>query len=176
LDGPLPTDEAALEKLSALAQAHQEANRLKQSENNILRRREQIALDDIDQTTKLRYEVQRLILELDKLADEIAASLLAQKLVVQEVRQLKAEMEQMQSNMVLLLTEKSQVRIQEATKELEDVLTLKKQLRQHKKNLAQFKEQAAKYGALDIPLRITNQIEAEQDSIAEIEEQLKPDG
>lgn len=165
-------DDAALERLSALAQAQLEANKLKQSEINILRRREQIALDDIDETTKLRHEVQRHIIELDKLANEIAASLLAQKLVGMEIRQLKAEMEQLQGNMVLLLTERNPVKITQAIDELDTILTLKKQLKQHKRNLAQFQEQSAKYGQLDIPVKLINSIEAEQDKIAELEDKL----
>lgn len=165
-------DEAALEKLSALAQAKEDANRLKQSELNILRRREQIALDDIDQTTKLRYEVKRFIIELKKLADEIVASSLGQKLVLLEVRQLKSEMEQLQSNMVLLLTERNPVKITQAIDELDNILTIKKQLKQRRKNLAQLEEQAAKYGSLDVPLKLQNSIEAEQEKIVELEEKL----
>lgn len=165
-------DDAALERLSALAQAQLEANKLKNSEINILRRREQIALDDIDETTKLRHEVQRHIIELDKLANEIAASLLAQKLVIMEIRQLKNEIEQLQSNTILLLTERNPVKITQAIDELDTILTLKKQLKQHKRNLAQFQEQSAKYGQLDIPVKLINSIEAEQDKIGEIEEKL----
>lgn len=165
-------DEAALEKLSALATAQLDANRLKQSELNILRRKEQEALNQTEETTKLRYEVQRLINELDKLADEIAASILAEKLMAREVGQVKAEMEQMQSNMVLLLTERNPVKITQAINELDNIGTLKKQLRQHKRNLGQLQEQAAKYGALDTPLKLTNSIESELEKIAEIEEKL----
>lgn len=172
MDGPLPIDDATLDRLSALAQAQQEANRLKNSELNILRRKEQEALNQIEETTKLRHEVQRLINELDKLADEIAASSLAQKLVAKEVSQLKSEIEQLQSNMVLLLTERNPVKITQAIDELDGILTLKKQLRQHKRNLAQLQEQAAKYGASDTPLKLINSIESELDKIAEIEEKL----
>lgn len=165
-------DEAALEKLSALATAQLDANRLKQSELNILRRKEQEALNQTEETTKLRHEVQRLINELDKLADEIAASILAQKLQAHELGQVKTEMEQMQSNMVLLLTERNPVKITQAINELDNIVTLKKQLRQHKRNLGQLQEQAAKFGQLDIPLKTTNQIEAELEKIVEIEEKL----
>lgn len=172
MDGSLPLDDTALERLSALAKAQEDANRLKQSELNILRRREQLALNDVEETTKLRFEVQRLINELDKLADEIAASSLAQKLVAKEVSQLKSEIEQLQSNMVLLLTERNPVKITQAIDELDGILTLKKQLRQHKRNLAQLQEQAAKYGASDTPLKLINSIESELDKIAEIEEKL----
>lgn len=172
LDGNLPIDQAAFERLSALAKAQEDANRLKQSELNILRRREQEALDNTDATVKLRHEVQRLIDELDILADEIAAYTSGQQLVVQEVRQLKSEMEQLQSNMVLLLTERNPIKVTQAIEDLENNLTTKKQLRQHRRNLAQLNEQAAKYGSLDVPLKIQNSIEAELETIAELEQKL----
>lgn len=172
MDGSIPLDDTALERLSALAKAQEDANRLKQSELNILRRKEQEALNQTEETTKLRHEVQRLINELDTLADEITASILAEKLMAREVGQIKAEMEQLQSNMVLLLTERNPVRVTQAIDELDNILTLKKQLRQHKKNLGHFQEQAAKYGELDIPLKLQNSIGAELEKIAEIEERL----
>ena len=166
-------DDAALERLSALATAQLDANRLKQSELNILRRKEQEALSQTEETTKLRHEVQRLINELDTLADEIAASILAEKLMAREVGQVKSQMERLESNMVLLLTERNPVKITQAIDQLENSLTLKKQLRQHKKNLEHFQEQAAGYGSLDVPLKLTNQIEAELEKIASIKEQLE---
>lgn len=172
MDESLSVDNAALERLSALAKAQEDANRLKQSELNILRRKEQEALNQIEETVKQRHEVQRLINELDTLADEISAYTSGQQLIVQEVRQLKSEIEGLQSNMVLLLTERNPIKVTQAIDELENNLTLKKQLRQHRRNLAQLNEQAAKYGSLDVPLKLQNSIEAEQEKIAELEEKL----
>lgn len=165
-------DEAALEKLSALAQAQLDANKLKASELNILRRKEQEALSQTEETVKLRYEVQRLINELDKLADEMAASILAEKLMAREVGQIRSEMESLQSTMILLLTERNPVKVTEAIDELDSILSKKKQLKQHKRNLSHLQEQAAKFGSLDIPLKLANQIEAELEKIAEIEDEL----
>lgn len=170
MDGPL--DDAALEKLSALAKAQEDANRLKQSELNILRRKEQEALNQIEETVKLRHEVQRLINELDILAEQITGYISGQQLVVQEIRQLKREMENLQSNMVLLLTEHNPIKTRQAIDELDNSLTIKKQLRQLYKNLAKLEQQAGKYGSLDVPLKLQNSIEAEQEKIAELEEKL----
>lgn len=170
MDEGLSTD--ALERLSALAKAQEDANRLKQSELNILRRKEQEALNQIEETVKQRHEVQRLINELDTLADEIAGYTSGQQLVANEVRQLKSEIESLQSNMVLLLTERNPIKVTQAIEDLDNILTLKKQLRQHIKNLAQLQEQAAKYGLLDVPLKIQNSIMAEQEKIDELQEKL----
>ncbi|MFC1975401.1 EsaB/YukD family protein [Chloroflexota bacterium] len=45
-------------------------------------------------------------------------------------------------------------------------------LRQHKRNLDKLRLQAAKYGSFETPLHIQNQIEDEENKIAEIEAEL----
>jgi hypothetical protein len=45
-------------------------------------------------------------------------------------------------------------------------------LLQHQSNLSKLKLQAAKYGSVDVPLHIQNQIEDEENKIAEIEADL----
>jgi tetratricopeptide (TPR) repeat protein len=53
-----------------------------------------------------------------------------------------------------------------------EVDSLCRQLAQHHSNLNKLKEDATIYGAGEVPLRLQNQIEAEQQAIAEIEERL----
>ena len=52
------------------------------------------------------------------------------------------------------------------------VQSLRRQLVQHRSNLNKLKEDAASYGAGEVPLRLQNQIEAEQRAIEELEAKL----
>ena len=167
-DDTLPQfDDAAIEALSRIARAKEDENKLRQSENNILRRREQIALDDIDQTTKLRHEVQRLILELDKLAEQIGASISAQQLQAAQIKGLREDVGKIDDNMVLLLTEHSPQAVKVAIEETGK----RKLIRQHRKNLDKLLEQAAEYGSSDMPLHIQNKIDREQQALDDLEGQ-----
>lgn len=51
--------------------------------------------------------------------------------------------------------------------------SLRRQLARHHANLNKLREDAAIYGAGDVPLRLQNQIEVEQHRIAEIEAELR---
>jgi hypothetical protein len=51
--------------------------------------------------------------------------------------------------------------------------SLQRQLAQHRRNLNKLREQAALYGAGETPLRLLNQIEAEETAIQELENRLK---
>lgn len=155
--------EAALEKLSALAKAHEDANKLKASEINILRRREQIALNEIEETTKLRQEVRDFNHSIKIMTEELVASVALQQLQMKKFQALEDEMEEMRNNMLLLLTEHSP----QAVKEAVDELTRRKLLKKYQKNLDKLKEQAAEFG-LEIPLRILNAIEKEQQNIDDL--------
>lgn len=152
--------ESALEKLSALAKAHEDANKLKASEINILRRREQIALNEIDETTKLRQEVREFTNAVKIMTESLVASVALQQLQLKRFQSLEDEMEEMRNNMLLLLTEHSPQVVKEAV----DELSRRKQLKKHQRNLDKLKEQAAEFG-LEIPLRILNAMEKEQDNI-----------
>lgn len=165
MDGSLPIDEAALEKLSALAQAKQEANRLQASELNILRRKEQTALLQIEETAKLRFEVKELILELDKLAEQIGASIAAQQLQAAQLKALREDVGKIDDNMLLLLTEHNP----QAVKAAIDETSNRKLIRQHQKNLDKLLEEAATYGSGNEPLKLKNQIERERQALEELE-------
>jgi outer membrane protein assembly factor BamB len=54
----------------------------------------------------------------------------------------------------------------------QEINSLRRQLAQHHSNLNKLQEDAALYGAGEVPLRLQNQIEAEQKAIAEIEARL----
>lgn len=53
------------------------------------------------------------------------------------------------------------------------VKSLKSQLIRRYNNLNELEEQAANYGAVAVPLELKNQIKAEREAIAELEEKLK---
>jgi hypothetical protein len=55
----------------------------------------------------------------------------------------------------------------------ERIASLQQQVAIHIKNLNQLQEQAAIYGAREVPLRLLNQIEAEEREIQHIEAELK---
>ena len=165
LDGSLPIDEAALDVLSRIAKAKEDENRLRQSETNILRRREQMALNEIEETAKLRHEVQRLILELDKLGEQIGASIAAQQLQAAQIKALREDVGKIDDNMVLLLTEHSPQAVRVAI----DETSQRKLIRQHRKNLEKLLEEAATFGSGNEPLKLKNQIEREQQALDDLE-------
>lgn len=76
--------------------------------------------------------------------------------------------------LLLLLTERSNQKIEEAREDLEAEMAERKDiqrklLRQHRRNLNKLQQQAANYG-LDVPLHLQNEIEAEEQAIAELRE------
>ena len=55
---------------------------------------------------------------------------------------------------------------------LEDIAALERQLAIHRRNLRTLQEKAAKYGPLDVPLFILNQIDDEENAIRGLEQEL----
>jgi hypothetical protein len=53
-----------------------------------------------------------------------------------------------------------------------EVISLKRQLAIHQRNLRTLEEQKAKYGSLDVPLRIVNEIAEQEEAIARIQARL----
>jgi hypothetical protein len=144
----------AFQLLSEHIEAQKEANRLKQAEVNSLRRREQLSLDERDETVKLRMEVRNLINELEKLSEEVSATTSISQLLAQQVKELKELIAKIDDTLLLLLTEHSQSLVNVAATEASN----RKAERQNIKNLEILRERAAKYGPLDIPLSLQNQI------------------
>lgn len=159
-------DAEALEKLSALAQAQQDANRLKSSEINILRRAEQWAMEEREATVKLRSEVERLITDLRELSEHLAANNMALQMLTKEIRTLREEVGKIDDNTLLLLTEHSN----EAVKEAIDETSKRKRRRQHQKNLDKLLEDAAQYGSADVPLHLHNKIDRERQALEDLED------
>lgn len=158
-------DKDALEVLKQQVKADEEANRLRQAEVNALRRREQMSLEEREATVKLRYEVQQLKTGLEQLSEEISATIGSQQLLVAQVKRLQELVEKIDDTMLLLLTEHSQ----QAVKEAIDETNARKIKRQHFRNLAKLREQAAQYGALEVPLSLQNKIEAEERKLEELD-------
>lgn len=159
-------DAEALEKLSALAQAQADANRLKSSEINILRRAEQWAMEEREATVKLRSEVERLITDLRELSEHLAANNMALQVLTKEIRTLREEVGKVDDNTLLLLTEHNQAAVTEAI----DQTSKRKLKRQHQKNLDKLLEEAATYGSGNEPLKLKNQIERERQALDDLED------
>jgi hypothetical protein len=73
---------------------------------------------------------------------------------------------------VLLLTENNPQKVEQARAELEIELAIKQELRKRQRNLNKLKNRAAEYGAIDVPLPLANQIEAEQEAIERLKSEL----
>jgi hypothetical protein len=159
-------DQDALDKLSALARAQEDANKLKASELNILRRAEQWAMEEREATVKLRSEVERMITDLRELSEHLAANNMALQVLTKEARALREEVGKIDDNTLLLLTERNQPAVREAI----DETSRRKRKRQHRKNLDNLLEEAATYGSGNQPLKLRNQIEREQQALDELED------
>lgn len=158
-------DQTALDKLSALARAQEDANKLKASELNILRRAEQWAMEEREATVKLRSEVERLITDLRELSEHLAANNMALQVLTKEFRALREEVGKVDDNTLLLLTEHNP---QAVTKAIDET-SKRKLIRQHQKNLDKLLEEAATYGSGNEPLKLKNQIERERQALEELE-------
>jgi uncharacterized protein YraI len=53
-----------------------------------------------------------------------------------------------------------------------NIESLKRQLKIHQRNLHKLKERAAPYGLLDVPLKLQNEIESEEEEIARLKEEI----
>lgn len=165
-------DQAALEKLSAHIKAQEEANRLKISEINILRRREQLSLDEREATVKLRAEVERLVTALRELSEEIAANRMANQLtgqrLAQKIELLNQEVADVEKGLYSALS-RDIAEMRKSRDKLGTHIGRREELQTHYHNLEKLQAQAAKFGPLDVPLKIQNQIEELQNKINELE-------
>ena len=162
-------DQEAFKKLSAHVQAQQDANRLKQSEITILRRKEQIGLDEREATVKLRAEVERMVTALRELGEDITANIAADQLSRNKIDRLSSEVGDLEQGFYAVLS-RDLAEMRRSKDRLGQHIDRRKQLQLHYGNLEKLEEQAASYGPLEIPLKVSNQIEALKARIAEIEE------
>lgn len=160
-------DDDALNILRSQVKAQEDANRLKTAEINVLRRREQLSLDERDATVKLRAEVERLVSELRELSEEISASTSLGMLLAKRVDKLADELADVEQGLYSVLSRdltemaRSKVRLGSNIENNEELKT-------HYRNLARLKYQAARHG-IDVPLHIANAIDAEERAIEELE-------
>lgn len=170
----LPIDGDALDKLISYTKAQEEANRLKQTELNYLKRREQLSLDEREATVKLRAEVSRMITELQELSEEIAASIAVQQLAVKRIGQIEDRLLEIEQSQILLLTEHNPVKVRESAGNLEAIVTKRKQLQRKIASLNKLKEQEALHGPGESPIILLNKIESLENQIAELQEEIEP--
>lgn len=157
------------ETLLLWAQAQLDANRLQQDANTIERRRESIALQVIEAAQHLSQEVRLLMHEIRQWRESLAKQAAWQDRVFEDIAN---RIERLERNQVLMLTEHSPQKQQDAAAELEAELPIRRELQRRSRNLSKLEEQAANYGSLDVPLKLQNSIEAEKERIAELEEKL----
>jgi hypothetical protein len=99
------------------------------------------------------------------------------KRIDQRINELEAWLERASDILLLLLSEKSPVKVREAMEDLEAEIALKetdrrKLIRIHTRNLVVLNEQAALHG-MDPPLDLLNQIEVEKQALKELDESLR---
>jgi hypothetical protein len=158
--------------LAQLIQAQLDANRLKQSELNLRRRQEAMALETISSAEALKQDVRQLIIETRQLLDYLRQSALKDDALQDWFEHLASRIERLESGMMLVLMNKldsPSVRA-EAGRTVADIDREHRQRlkSQHLKNLATLKEQAAQFGAGKAPLDLQNQIDAEQERLEEL--------
>lgn len=140
-------NEASLKEVSRLANAEKQ--------------RVKLAFDTNDKVSGLLFGLSEVIEKIRHIDDRVI--------------ELRQWLERTDDILMLLLTEKSPHKVQEAIDDLEEVIgkrqeSHKKLIRKHTANLSKLKEQAAGFGVMNIPLDLQNQIEAEE---AELDKLLK---
>ena len=112
--------------------------------------------------------------------DKVTGLLTALQKVFRDIRHIRQEQieaarhrERTDDILLLMLTERSPQKVTEAREDLEAEIAeretdRRKLLRQHTRNLARLREQAAAYGSLAVPLELANQIEAEEEAVREL--------
>lgn len=160
-------DNDALDILRSQVKAQEDANRLKTAEINVLRRREQLSLDERDATVKLRAEVERLVSELRELSEEISASTSLGMLLAKRVDKLADELADVEQGLYSVLS-RDLTEMARSKARLGNNIENNEELKTHYRNLARLKDQAARHG-IDVPLHIANAIDAEERAIEELE-------
>jgi hypothetical protein len=173
LDESSPLTPEVIQQLLKMARAQEDANRIEQSKLNVERRKETATLEILSSSQHLSQDVRQLIFEVRQLLDYFRAYALKEDAIRDMFESIAERMERMERNDILLLTENNPQKRVEAAEELEQELTIKRQLKRRQRNLNKLLEQAAEYGELDVPLKVRNAIEAEQEKIADLESQLK---
>lgn len=159
-------DPDALEKLSNYAQAQDAANRIEQRRLDAILRREQLFLETIKKIETLDEDVRKLLRSMRErcMVDDTLRNFIIE---------LSEQIERLERNQILLLTEHSQNTIREAISETIGTAHQRSLLRQYIKNLDYLQQQAAFYGPTKIPLEIANNIEATIEDIETLKREMK---
>lgn len=162
-------DHDAVEVLRQQIRTEEESNRLKQRELLILQRREELIWNAIEETTKLRAEVQVLI-------DYFKMSALTDDALQDTFTGLSERLERLERIAVLQLGMRgNQDEVQQTREELRGELEqrhLKKLLERHYRTLRKLEEREAEFGG-NAPIEICNQLEDIREKITRLEEKLK---
>ena len=155
--------------LLELARAQFDANRLKQDELNLERRRQAIPLQLIETAANLLQELRQLMLELKNNREDYRSH---SEWVDNIVEDIVNRLERQEYNMTLLLRQGNSDDRLKAAQELEDESSIRAQLKKRHRNLNKLKEREAEYGG-EAPISLINQIEIEENAIKELEQKLK---
>ena len=134
---------------------------------------ETAALEILSSSQHLAQDVRQLIYEVRQLLDYFRAYALKEDAIRDMFESIAERLERLERNEILLLTENNPEKRTRAAEELEQELASKRELKRRYRNLNKLQEQAAGYGELDVPLKVRNAMEAEQEKIAELESKLK---
>lgn len=157
------------EALLSLARAQVDANRLKQDELNLERRRQAIPLQVIEAAASLSQEIRFFLPEVKKDRETFYKNIIWLDKVYED---LSNRLERLEHLVGLLLVEGNSDRKREAGQELEQEASIRRQISKRRRNLNKLKEQAAEHGS-DVPLGLQNQIEAEEAEITRLEKELQ---
>ena len=130
----------------------QGVNRLREAE----KQRVKIAFDTNDKVSGLLVGLAEIIEKVDRIDKQCI--------------ELRQWLERTDDILLILLTEKSPQKVIETRDDLQDIIDLrqenrKKLIKKRIKNLDKLKEQAAEHGSIDVPLSLSNRIEAEQEEL-----------
>lgn len=157
-------DDDAIKQLSAYARAQEAANQIEQRKLQALLRRENIFLAIVETTQQLTSDVRELLqcMRERNLADDAVREFFIE---------LSEQIERLERNQVLLLTEHNQSGIARAIEDTVGNAAQRKLMRQYLKNLAHLREQAAIYGT-DVPLELVNKIERTLEDIERLKKEM----
>lgn len=156
-------------QIADLIRAQLDANRIAQSELNVKRRLEAAQLESISSNESLKQEVRQVIIEARKLLEYMQNTALTDDALHDWFEQLSHKVERLETGLMLVLMDKldsEPVRV-EASRLVKNISKEHRQklIMQHRKNLEVLEEQAAAYGAGNVPLEIRNQIDAEKEAL-----------
>lgn len=169
---PFDLEDPEFKAVADLVAAQQEANRLKQSELSILRRREQIILNSIDETTKLRQEIRQL-------NDYYRKHALKEDALQDWFEVLSDRVSRLERGIMLTLMDRldsPHVRAEGEVmvSELNAVLNTeskKRQLMQEHTNLREYQEREAEYAG-EAPVSLLNKIKRTKEKIDKLDSEL----